>query len=175
VAESRNFILKSSETPRFKFRAVVSLTGETPPHAACFTIARMATRPDEPTDRPDEPTDRTIVRAGLRPSRAKSSDLPILKSVFPVDPGAIGVGVQPALGLGEVQIEGPRLAIGCQQFPDVVHLLARLLSRFESLKRNQCRRQRFRDDPFVVAGDSLFWHDGRILCQGDGSNSRLAL
>jgi hypothetical protein len=113
--------------------------------------------------------------AGLRLSRARSSDFSILKSVFPVDHGAIGVRVQPALGLGEVQIESPRLTIGCQQFPDIVHLLARLLGRFELLKRDQCRRQRFRDDPFVVAGDSLFWHDDRILCQGDGSNSRLAL
>jgi hypothetical protein len=43
------------------------------------------------------------------------------------------------------------------------------------LKRDQCRRQRFRDDPFVVAGDSLFWHDDRILWQGDGSNSQPAL
>jgi len=73
------------------------------------------------------------------------------------------VGVQPALGLGEMQIEGPRLTIRCQQFPDVVHLLARLLGRFELLERDQCRRERFRDDPFVVARDSLFWHDDRIV------------
>src|SRR3954453_2126169 len=58
-----------------------------------------------------------------------------------------------------MQVKGPGLTIGCQQFPDVVHLLARLLGRFELLKRDQRRCQRFRDDPFVVAGNSLFWHD----------------
>jgi len=58
-----------------------------------------------------------------------------------------------------MQVKGSRLTIGCQQFPDVVHLLARLLGRFELLERDQCRCQRFRDDPFVVTGNSLFWHD----------------
>jgi hypothetical protein len=56
--------------------------------------------------------------------RACVSDFPILKSIFSIDDGAIGVGVQPALCLGEMQVKGPGLTIGCQQFPDIVHLLA---------------------------------------------------
>ena len=102
------------------------------------------------------------------------SDFPILKSIFSIDDGAIGVGVQPALCLGEMQVKGPGLTIGCQQFPDIVHLLARLLGRFELLKRDQRRRQRFCDHPFVVAGNSLFGMTIRILRQGNGSNSRPA-
>jgi hypothetical protein len=30
---------------------------------------------------------------------------------------------------------------------------------FELLERDQCRCQRFRHHPFVVAGNSLSWHD----------------
>ena len=103
------------------------------------------------------------------------SDFPILKSIFSIDDGAIGVGVQSALCLGEMQVKGPGLTIGCQQFPDIVHLLARLLGRFELLKRDQCRRQRFRDDPFVVAGNSLFGHDDPHPSPGQRSNFRPAL
>ncbi len=81
------------------------------------------------------------------------------------------MGIQPALCLGEMQVKGPGLTIGRQQFPDVVHLLARLLSRFELLKRDQRRCQRFGDDPFVVAGNSLFWHDDPHPLWGRRSNS----
>src|SRR3954454_17905070 len=70
-----------------------------------------------------------------------------------------------------MQVKGPGLTIGRQQFPDVVHLLARLLSRFELLKRDQRRCQRFGDDPFVVAGNSLFWHDDPHPLWGRRSNS----
>ena len=60
----------------------------------------------------------------LRLPRAGISDFPILKSILSIDDGTIGVGVEPALCLGEMQVEGPGLTIGCQQFLDVVHLLA---------------------------------------------------
>jgi hypothetical protein len=39
------------------------------------------------------------------------------------------------------------------------------------LERDQCRRQRFRDDPFVVPGDSLFWHYDPYPLSGQRSNS----
>ena len=69
----------------------------------------------------------------------------------------------------------PGLTIGRQQFPDVVHLLARLLGRFELLERDQRRCQRLRDDPFVVAGNSLFWHDDPHPLPGQRSNLPPAL
>jgi hypothetical protein len=64
-----------------------------------------------------------------------------------------------------MKVQASGLAARGKQFPDVVHMRAGLVDRRQLLQGNQRRRQRFRDHPFVVAGNSLFGH----LC----SNHRL--
>lgn len=81
---------------------------------------------------------------------------PILKAIFPVNGSVVGLGKQSALGLREVQVDRALLAAGGEQLPDIVHMLARLMFCFKLLQRDQRRRQSFRDDPIVVAGDSFF-------------------
>src|SRR5262245_7851769 len=57
-----------------------------------------------------------------------------------------------------MQIDGPGLTAGDQELSDIVHMLDWLMLRLELLQRNQGGRQRFRDNPFVVAGNSLLRH-----------------
>jgi hypothetical protein len=59
-----------------------------------------------------------------------NSDFPVLKPVFAIDDGAIGMRIEPALRLGQVQVERSGLTVGNQQLSYVIHLLARLLCRF---------------------------------------------
>jgi hypothetical protein len=54
--------------------------------------------------------------------------------------------------------DGPLLATGGQKLPDIFHMRPRLVHRRQLLQRDQRRCQRFRDNPFVVAGNSLFRH-----------------
>jgi hypothetical protein len=94
--------------------------------------------------------------------------LSVLEAVFSINGGSIEIGEQPALCLGEMQVDGPRLASGSQQLPDFVHLDARLVLRWKLLQRDKCRCQGFRDDPWIVAGDSLSWHSpSPQLCQSE--------
>jgi hypothetical protein len=96
-----------------------------------------------------------------RPPRGRYSDFPVLKAVFPIDGLSIEIGKQPALCLGQMQVDGSGLTSGGQQLPDIVHVRAWLVFRFKLLQRDQRRRQCFRDNPFVVASDSLLWHLAR--------------
>jgi len=48
--------------------------------------------------------------------------LSVLETVFSINGRSIKIGKQPALCLGEMQVDGPRLATGSQKFPDIVHL-----------------------------------------------------
>lgn len=113
-----------------------------------------------------------VYSPGMAYYESRVSDFPVLESVLPIDVGAIAVGIQPAFGLREVQIEGAGLTIGCQQFPDIVHLLAGLLGRLELLEGNQRGCQRFRDDPFVVTSDSLSRHGDPHPLSGQRSKFR---
>ena len=61
----------------------------------------------------------TSVRGGLL-------RLSVLETVFSINGRSIKIGKQPALCLGEMQVDGPRLATGSQKFPDIVHLSVRL-------------------------------------------------
>ena len=87
--------------------------------------------------------------------------LSVLKAVFLINGCPINVGKQPAFCLGQVQVDGAGLAGGDQKLADLVHLNARLMFGRKLLKRNQRRRQRFRDNPFVVTCDSFSRHSGR--------------
>ena len=53
----------------------------------------------------------------------------VLETVFSINGRLIKIGKQPALCLGEMQVDGPRLATGSQKFPDIVHLSVRLVLR----------------------------------------------
>jgi hypothetical protein len=84
--------------------------------------------------------------------------LSVPKAVFAINGQGINVGKQSALCLREVQAEGSGLATGGQQLPDFVHMGARLVFRRKLLQRDYRCGQRFRNNPFVVACDSLSWH-----------------
>jgi hypothetical protein len=62
--------------------------------------------------------------------------LSILKAVFAIDGRSINVGEQPALSLGQVQVDGSGLASGDQKLPDFVHVCERLMSQWKLLKRD---------------------------------------
>jgi hypothetical protein len=65
-----------------------------------------------------------------------------------------------------MKVNGSRLATGDQKLSDIVHVGAWLVFRWQLLQRDQRRCQCFRDNPFVVACDSLFWHSDRTpFCQ----------
>ena len=57
----------------------------------------------------------------------------VLEAVFSIDDRAIKIGKQPALCLGEMQVDRPRLATGSQKLPDIVHLGVRLVLRWKLL------------------------------------------
>ena len=57
----------------------------------------------------------------------------VLEAVFSIDGRSIQIGKQPALCLGEMQVDGPRLATGSQKLPDIVHLGVRLVLRWKLL------------------------------------------
>src|ERR1700676_5189608 len=61
-----------------------------------------------------------------------------------------------------MQVDGSGLAGGDQKLSDFVHLLGWLMFRWKLLQRDQRGRQRFRDHPFVVSGDSLSWHSAAL-------------
>src|SRR6266403_4691129 len=69
--------------------------------------------------------------------RASLSGLSVLEAVFSIDGRSIQLGKQPALCLGEMQVDGPRLATGSQKLPDIVHLGVRLVLRWKLLERDQ--------------------------------------
>src|SRR6185437_4317927 len=79
-------------------------------------------------------------------------------AVLPVDHDAVEIRKQPAFGLRQMQADGGRIPCARQKFPHIVHMGPRLVLWRELLERNERRRQRLRDDPPVVAGDSLLWH-----------------
>ena len=79
-------------------------------------------------------------------------------AILLVDRQWVELGKQPALGLGEVQRDGCRLAAIGEKLPDVVHMRPRLVFWRKLLQRDESRCQRLGDDPFVVARDSLLWH-----------------
>ena len=110
----------------------------------------------------------------LRPPCGRYSDLSVLKAVFPIDGLSIEIWKQPALCLGQMQVDGSGLATGGQKLPDIVHVRAWLVFRFKLLQRDQRRCQCFRDNPFVVAGNSLFWHlaPPRILLSRQNARDR---
>jgi hypothetical protein len=58
-----------------------------------------------------------------------------------------------------MQRGGAGLATGGQQFLDIVHMRTRLMLFRKLFERDERGRQRFRDNPFVVAGNSLFRHE----------------
>src|SRR5260370_37503412 len=58
-----------------------------------------------------------------------------------------------------MQGDGSRLATGGQKLPDLFHMFARLVLLRKLLQRDQRGCQCFRDNPFVVARDSLSWHE----------------
>ena len=84
--------------------------------------------------------------------------LPVLKAVFVIDRQRIAFGKQPALGLGEVQIEASGKRTGAQKLPDLAHMCIGLVIGRKLLQRDQRRRLCFRDHPLVVARDSLSRH-----------------
>jgi hypothetical protein len=92
---------------------------------------------------------------------AISLGLSILKAVFSINRRSIDVGKQPALCLGQVQVDGSRLATGDQELPDILHVNARLVFDWKLLQRDECRCQCFRNNPFVVAGNSFPRHSDR--------------
>jgi hypothetical protein len=59
--------------------------------------------------------------------------LSVLETVFSINGRSIKIGKQPALCLGEMQVDGPRLATGSQKLPDIVHLGVRLVLRWKPL------------------------------------------
>src|SRR5436190_18332880 len=73
-----------------------------------------------------------------------------------------------------MQVHGAGLAAGDQELPDIVHVLDRLMLGVELLKRDECRCERFRDNPFVVAGDALLRHRS-VLPSQRSERSRLPL
>jgi hypothetical protein len=89
------------------------------------------------------------------------SGLSILKAVFPINRLSIAVGKQPALRLGQMQVEGSGFAGGSQELSDFVHVGGRLVLRWKLFECDERRSQRFGDDPLVVAGYSLPWHSDR--------------
>src|SRR5271169_6638824 len=60
-----------------------------------------------------------------------------------------------------MQMDRSGLAAGRQQLSEIVHMGGRLMFRGKLLERNERRGQCFRDDPIVVAGDSLSRHSVR--------------
>jgi hypothetical protein len=92
------------------------------------------------------------------PGRASLLPLSVPKAVFAINGQWINVGKQSALCLRQVQAEGSGLATRGQQLPDFVHMSARLVFRRKLLQRDYRCGQRFRNNPFVVARDSLSWH-----------------
>jgi len=99
----------------------------------------------------------SLFEVSLEVSLLKST-LPVFKAIFPIDCQGINVGKQPALGLGQMQIDGSRLAARRQKLADLFHMGPRLVFLRKLLQRDQGRRQCFRDHPLVVAGNSLSWH-----------------
>ena len=100
-------------------------------------------------------------QAKSRRHRQKSAQLAVFvaaDAVFAVDFEAVEVGKQPALGLCKMQADGRRLTAIGEQFSDVVHMGLRLVLWRKLFERHQRSRERLRDDPSVVAGDSLFRH-----------------
>jgi hypothetical protein len=79
----------------------------------------------------------------------------VLEAVFSINGRSIEIGKQSALCLGEMQVDGARLATGGQKLPDVVHLGARLVLRWK-LSSGTSGCQGLRDDPSVVASNSFF-------------------
>src|SRR5450631_3393081 len=106
------------------------------------------------------------------------SALSVLQAVFVIDRQWVNVGKQPALGLGQVQVEASRQATGVQKLLDFVHMGARLVLGGKLLQRNERRGQCFRAHPFVVARDSLSWHSDRPfvlpILAGPGWNATLS-
>jgi hypothetical protein len=86
------------------------------------------------------------------------SDLPVLKTVFSIDGRPVKIGKQPALGLSQMQLGGSRLTMGGQKLPEIFHVRTWLVDRWKLLQRNQRCCQCFRENPFVVASNSLFRH-----------------
>ena len=81
------------------------------------------------------------------------------------------MGIQPALCLGEMQVKGPGLKLAASNL--MSSIAGAIAGRLSS--RDQRRCQRFRDDPFVVAGNSFFWHADPHPLPGQRSNVRPAL
>src|SRR5207253_5997824 len=79
-------------------------------------------------------------------------------AVFAVDLETVAIRKQPALGLRQMQADGGGFAPVREQLADVAHMGLRLMLRRELFEGDECSRQRFRDDPSVVAGDSLLRH-----------------
>jgi len=79
-------------------------------------------------------------------------------AVLLVDRQRIGVGKQPALGLGEMQADSRRLPAIREKLADIFHMGAGLVLFGELFQRHEGGSQRFDDDPFVVPCDSLSWH-----------------
>ena len=101
-------------------------------------------------------------RSNLRGRRAQGQAsilaLSVPKPVFAINGQWISIGKQSALCLRQVQAEGSGLATGGQELPDLVHMGARLVFLRKLLQRDDRCGQRFRNNPFVVAGDSLSGH-----------------
>ena len=57
-----------------------------------------------------------------------------------------------------MQGDGFGLTAGAQKPPDIVHMSARLVLEWKLPQRDQRSCQCFSDNPFVVASDSLSWH-----------------
>src|SRR5580700_685270 len=86
--------------------------------------------------------------------RGCASRLAVLEAIFPVDRLPVGSWKQAAFGLRQMEVDGPGLAAGGKQLSDLVHVGGRLVHGWELLQRDQRRRERLRDHPFVVARDA---------------------
>src|SRR5712664_409211 len=72
-----------------------------------------------------------------------------------------------------MQGDGSRLTTSGQQLPDILHVGLRLVFRWKLLQRDKRRCQSFRQNPFVVACNSLFGHQPiPTSCQSLSASSR---
>jgi hypothetical protein len=62
--------------------------------------------------------------------------LSVLKAELSINGQGIKVGKQPALCLGQMQVDGSGRATGGQKLPDLVHMSARLVLRWKLLQRD---------------------------------------
>src|SRR5579862_597874 len=91
-------------------------------------------------------------------SAARSAVEIAADAVFLIDPQRIDVGIEPALGLRQMQADGGGLPAAREHLLDVVHMRPRLVLFGQLLQCHEGSCESLRDDPFVVAGNSFSRH-----------------